>query len=303
MDDKRRDELLKAVSDGDGNACARLIEAEAIDPNVRLEGKETRLHRAAREGHADVCRALLAAKAKPNPKESSHRKTPLHYAAEQGHAEVCRVLLEGKADPHAVDKDGSMPLHLAIFEMHADVCRALLEGGASVGAERISKSQGGVKPIWLCMGKLWRAGPAAAEQVFEVLAALLDHGADPNEEMEGRAPLHSAALNGALDICRLLVAKGADVNLTDSDGSTPLHAAAVWKRAAVCAYLVEAGADMEARNEFRSTAMDYAIGEGDDDVVMALQAKAVRDDMETRVAKGKEPGEKQSAKRGAAGGL
>jgi ankyrin repeat protein len=38
-------------------------------------------------------------------------------------------------------------------------------------------------------------------------------------------PLHSAARLGRLDICRILVAKGADVRIRDSRGEIPLQRA------------------------------------------------------------------------------
>ncbi len=51
----------------------------------------------------------------------------------------------------------------------------------------------------------------------DVVAMLLDHGADPNlpEREFGNTPLHAAANSGTeagCDIVRQLIAKGADVN-------------------------------------------------------------------------------------------
>ena len=40
----------------------------------------------------------------------------------------------------------------------------------------------------------------------------------------GRTPLHYVAKGGSLDIARLLVQKGAQVNATPTTGETPMHA-------------------------------------------------------------------------------
>jgi ankyrin repeat protein len=56
---------------------------------------------------------------------------------------------------------------------------------------------------------------------------LLDAGADPDAPAAGgRMALHLAAGNGHLEVVKLLVARGAEVDAHRDRGYTPLHAAA-----------------------------------------------------------------------------
>lgn len=82
--------------------------------------------------------------------------------------------------------------------------------------------------------------------------ALLDAGADPNANKAGyvhETALHMAALNNRLDVARLLIDRGADVNHMAYTGlppkmyGTPLHYAACAGANAVVQLLLERGAD------------------------------------------------------------
>jgi hypothetical protein len=65
----------------------------------------------------------------------------------------------------------------------------------------------------------------------------------------GRTPLHWAAYNGHVEITRLLLQNGADVNVRSYGGYTPLHWAAYQGNVDILHLLVENGADLEALND------------------------------------------------------
>ena len=56
----------------------------------------------------------------------------------------------------------------------------------------------------------------------------------------------------------LLIQRGAEVNLQDSDGNTALMHAAYWNRPAVVRRLLRAGADTAARSASGKTALHWA---------------------------------------------
>lgn len=91
-----------------------------------------------------------------------------------------------------------------------------------------------------------------------------------SRQKDGRAPLHWAARNGHLEMCRWLVARGADANAPTNDGTRPLHWA-VWRgQLAVCHWLIEeAGADLHVINSFGCNAIQWAAqSDATDDLVM-----------------------------------
>jgi ankyrin repeat protein len=56
---------------------------------------------------------------------------------------------------------------------------------------------------------------------------------------QGRTPLLAAAKNGKLEVCRLLIDLGADVQIQSNDGATPLMAAAEGGHVDVCKLLLD----------------------------------------------------------------
>lgn len=64
---------------------------------------------------------------------------------------------------------------------------------------------------------------ALVREVPEVIALLLDAGADPTKSTDtGRIPLNIAMRSGQGDAVKLLLKAGADPAQADSDGKTPL---------------------------------------------------------------------------------
>jgi ankyrin repeat protein len=68
------------------------------------------------------------------------------------------------------------------------------------------------------------------------------------EVEDGLTCLMIAANSGHLDICRLLIDKGAQVKAKDSNGWTPLHCAARLGHVEIVRLLCDHGADVEAHD-------------------------------------------------------
>jgi len=80
---------------------------------------------------------------------------------------------------------------------------------------------------------------AAAAQEVEIARLLIKRGANVNaSQVEGGfTPLHSAAANGNVEFARLLLESGADLNPRMSDGKTPLGVALEHNQSAMTALL------------------------------------------------------------------
>lgn len=94
---------------------------------------------------------------------------------------------------------------------------------------------------------------AALNNRVEICKLLLDAGADieaVDRNEEARKPLHSAAYYGGRgDACKLLIDAGADVNAREGNGWTPLLLAAQTGSAQAGAVLIAGGADVDAGDE------------------------------------------------------
>ena len=84
-------------------------------------------------------------------------------------------------------------------------------------------------------------------------------------DREGSTPLHTAVArdrNDSFSVVKLLIERGADVNMAKSYGHTPLHDAALNCRNEVVKFLLEKGADRYRRNEDGHNALSLALEHG-----------------------------------------
>ena len=94
---------------------------------------------------------------------------------------------------------------------------------------------------------------------------LIENGAGVNEvnAANGWTPLHAAAANGHKMMVAALLEHGADPNMQDLNGSTPLHAAMARRHTDTAGVLLSRGADPTIKNTLGHTAADLRQSRGD----------------------------------------
>jgi ankyrin repeat protein len=98
---------------------------------------------------------------------------------------------------------------------------------------------------------------AAIQNQLELARVLISHGADVNKP--GWTPLHYAATKGHRDMMRLLLANNAYVDSESSNGTTPLMMAANSTWPLAVKLLLEEGADPTLVNHADVSALDIAL--------------------------------------------
>ncbi len=111
---------------------------------------------------------------------------------------------------------------------------------------------------------------AAVTRLLEANPTLASQPDD--EDPFGSLPLHIAAIHDRVDIARLLLDSGADVNAGDVDGSTPLDVAALQRKLDVVELLLARGADVNRRDRNGACALSFAASAGDSAIVERLLA-------------------------------
>lgn len=104
---------------------------------------------------------------------------------------------------------------------------------------------------------------AAGYNHIEVAKLLIENGADVNAtDNHGQVPLHNAARYGHVEMIELLTSLDCDINTQDIDGMSPIHVAAKSKSFAACLRLIDSGADITLKS-FEGK-LSYDLAETDD---------------------------------------
>lgn len=104
---------------------------------------------------------------------------------------------------------------------------------------------------------------AVVKNDYAAVTKYIDEGLDPN--LKGEGPFQAGLLNTAcrknsIKMVKLLLFKGADVNLAGHQGETPLMKAASHARTpAIVELLVEKGADINKVSDDGSSVLDFAV--------------------------------------------
>jgi uncharacterized protein len=294
--------LAEALTNANAAMVAKLLAAGA-DANFASQEGQTPLMLGARSGNPAVVTALLDRGAQINTAEQWRGQTPLMWAAAEGHAPVVALLIQRGAQLDAKSKEfdyrklrpkvgsvgmnfprgGFTALLFATRQGHLDAAKALVEGGANLNLA----DPDGVTPLVMAISNLH----------YDVAGYLIDKGAAINTvDDRGRTPLytavdmHTADVSNrpmakladkltSVDITRMLIAKGADVNaqlkrilapravLDGSDASmgegvTPFVRAAHTGDVELMKMLLAAGANPRIATKAGVTALMSAAGVG-----------------------------------------
>lgn len=212
--------------------------------------KELDLCRAIVAGNRQAVQAALAEGVNPNAYSEDKRGSLLREAVMHRHSEIVRDLLSAGAVATYVDADQKSLLHLAAAYAGADIVQSLLKAGA----DPMHPGNNGATPLH---DAVWRRNA-------ETIKALLPAYAAVNFSPDGRYngfPIGMAISSGRLDIVRLFLDSGLNVNDKRFSSRPLLHQAAMENRPAVVKMLLEAGANRLRKDEQGKTAADYAVGE------------------------------------------
>jgi ankyrin repeat protein len=112
---------------------------------------------------------------------------------------------------------------------------------------------------------------------LDVARVLLDAGAEVNARAENEfknTPLQVTTLTGQVEVARLLLSRGADPKAKQEGGFTALHEAAISGNKKLLALLLDAGADPKAAADDGRTPIDVAKEKGDREAAALLAARA-----------------------------
>jgi len=220
-----------------------LIDLLTIFCSVALAGQGGALINAAKEGDLKQVQELVDKGADVDAK-NDYGKTALMEAADKGHLEVVKLLLNKGADVNARQKEGGTALTWAALSGRVEVVKLLLEKGAEFDV----RGQNILTALFL----------SAARGPLEMVKLLQEKGVDINAG-HGRA-LINAVDGGNVQVVKLLLNGGADVNTKDDSKTTVLMNAVGKGRLEITNLLLDKGADVNASDNSHTTSLIYAVG-------------------------------------------
>jgi ankyrin repeat protein len=116
---------------------------------------------------------------------------------------------------------------------------------------------------------------AALNGDLNLVKLLADKGAEVNKK--GWTPLHYAAANGHDDVVQFLVEHSAYIDAGSPNGTTPLMMAARGNHVTTMKVLLDAGADARLKNQIGLTALDFAKRYHAKDATEGLEAMFARE--------------------------
>lgn len=287
------DRLAIAAMQRDLDSVRYLLSERGADVNAPGPHQTPALHWLVRIEELELTQRLLDAGADVNQRNGLGLAA-LSLAIENRDLDMVRLLLAHGADPHTMDAAGETPLMQAARSGSPGIVQALLDEGVEVDAREPHYQQ-----TALTVGI--RSGSP------EVVALLLDAGADVNVQTPagdvprfrlpsevaaskgvgvnwggypphgarnpiggGKTPLLFATRQGDLEISRLLVEAGANLEQGDPNGVTPLLNAILNASVAarpgnstqhieVAHYLIEQGADINVSDWYGQTPLFAAV--------------------------------------------
>ena len=261
--------LFAVIRSGDARAVKAQLHAGA-DKDGPGEGGLTPLMYAVITAGAPAMKLLLDAGANVNAATAADGVTALHIAAFD--LTKTKLLLERGANVRAVTKAGETALVVAVNRPgNSAVVSLLLRKGADSGAANLLNApaiygDASVMRLLIAHGAKVADSPnlaraSAAGHCRECLELALAQGASPNGALRGRSALQDAAAFGDLEMVRMLVDKGADIQAADARGYTALMRAVLsYEPGAgkVVEYLLSLGARTDPKNETGETALSLA---------------------------------------------
>ncbi|CAM9842849.1 unnamed protein product [Chrysoparadoxa australica] len=190
---------------------------------------------AAEAGNLHEVKRLIKSGVDIETRDPLRKRTPLHFAAIRDDIDMAKYLCDAGADPDARMVRSGTPLMICAYYGSARVLRLLL----SLGVYKAALDYGGWTALhYACNYGRVNCVPHLLEPIATVQSTELRF-----------SPFHLACRSGDVEIIRMLVENGAEVNALAGLKLTPLHMAAQGDHIEACKYLLQQGADPNAEDE------------------------------------------------------
>ncbi|XP_061460813.1 transient receptor potential cation channel subfamily A member 1 [Rhineura floridana] len=222
LDDLNATPLHHAAGGGQLELMQVIIDDSSVEAlNVIDCSGNTALHWATKKRQAESVKLLLGRGANPNILNSS-MMAPLHLAVQSLHNELVKIFVEhSTTDVNLEGEGGNTPILLACYKDNSEALELLIENGGKI----CKRNSFGCMPVHA-------AAFAGAKSCMEILIKKGEELGYSSEHYinftnNGKCtPLHLAVQSGDLEMIKMCIEYGAQIDLKQNDKCTALHFAA-----------------------------------------------------------------------------
>jgi len=226
--------LYIAAYHGQTKIVKFLIEDHA-DVNSQLDDGWSPLSLASQEGHIDVVKLLVQSGSVVETR-NNNGATPLNVAAFNGHSGIVQFLIASGADVDAVDYNLKSPVLQAAVEGHVDAVNTLIQHKANISGE-----------VGDCEDPLNWVAAFGKREPEAMIQLLISDGAYLCPVKDNTA-LTGAVVSDRINIVRMFVEHGADIDARDCDNLQAIEFAACCGHVDIVKYLRSTSGSINCKN-------------------------------------------------------
>ena len=174
----------------------------------------------------------------------------MHLAASEKQTEIFKLLLKNGADIKQKDNEGLTSLHHASFGGNSEIVKVIITSEIGIYSKVAFVFKNDSKKISFFIpdvNETDKNGVTPLQKACfsghnDVIRLLLEKGAVVDVEEGQASPLHHAAYGGFQETVELLLTKKPNVNSRDAEKATPLHKAAYNGNVDIVKMLIKHGA-------------------------------------------------------------
>ncbi|XP_014289691.1 ankyrin repeat domain-containing protein 29-like [Halyomorpha halys] len=217
---------------------------------------------------------------------NSHHITPLELVVRAGNVQGAEILLQRLVNSSRTEMEEDL-LNIALEPTNVDMCKVFIKHSPNLrfyfnntlvhliirmnnATEMLKVLEGHKVP--LNIRNIEGLAPLHIATDPSVISKLLDLGADVNFTTDnGDTALHIASAKESLEVVKVLVKRGAGINIQDYDGVTALMFAANNTNSNILVtYLLHSGADLSLKSKRGWNSLHYAAEGGCSECVVTL---------------------------------
>nr|XP_006202494.1 transient receptor potential cation channel subfamily A member 1 [Vicugna pacos] len=257
---------------------------QGANPNLRNYNLMAPLHVAAQGLHNEVLKILVEHSSTDINLEGENGNTALIITCFKDNSEALQILLNKGANLCKSNKWGCFPIHQAAFSGAKKCMEIILKFGEEHGYSRLSHIN------FVNNGKASPLHMAVQSGDLEMIKMCLDNGAQLDLVEKGKCTaLHFAATQGATEIVKLMISSYSGssdiVNAVDGNQESLLHKASLFDHHELADYLISVGADIDSTDSEGRSPLILATASASWNTVNLLLSKGARVDIKDHLGR------------------